>query len=362
MKRTLLLAMIVSLFAVAAHAQKAPEIQDFTEMLNLYQLYGNIAEISAYRSISNDLDDKNCDTIIGQTYKFNHRGDIFEMGPTMLEGFMVIHVYDKSGRTIKLLRKSGNDVVFWDHYIYAPNGKVAERHRYWKNEKTPSFKEYIKYNANANPISVICYDAEGIVVLKKLYKYDSQGREIEYSFMSTEEGDDLPYKEYHKYDSRGNLIEESTGDMQGNIKNKHTYKYDTYRRKIEDVHYRKWGNEAPSTTKTTYKYDSNNNVIEEVEYNDKGVMSSRTVHKYNSNNKLVESITYDEKNVLDSKILYTYNSKGQKTEEVRCDENGAAYYKEVRKYDHMGNVVENTSYNYFDKSIMKDQYKITYRK
>lgn len=286
--------MMVSLFAVGAYAQKAPKRQGFSELLDIDNLYGNVAQVTvACYSINKPGEDiSKIEPFPVQVYKFNQRGDVSEMGLTMLEGYKIKSSYDSNGREIWRRSYFQTENGAWVmtiacNKIYGSNGKVSEQHFYYDGAKVPTFKARTKYNANAQPISESTYSSDTKQwTTYNTYKYDAKGLLVEHICLDYESGED-PYKTSYKYDDKG--------------------------RKIEECEYDKNENGTLNLVcKITYSYGANGKLAEEKRLLADGTVASSVVYKYNSDGKLVEKIDGE----INERTTYSYDSKGNVIEEL----------------------------------------------
>ena len=143
-----------------------------------------------------------------------------------------------------------------DKYYFNTSGDVVEQANYylgWSHDGKLMFKTIYKYDSNGNQIEVAKYHSDGSLWDKYAYKYDSRGNMIEEAYYNSDGL--LRYKEIVKYDSHGNKIEE----VGYNPRYKHTYKYDSRGNMVEKAHY---NSDGALRGKYTYKYDSHGSMIE----------------------------------------------------------------------------------------------------
>ena len=355
MKRTILLAMMVSLFAVSAYAQKAPKRQGYISEFDQDQLSfkGDVAEVTILRinyKSHNENDIKDTST---STYKFNKRGDVIESDINMLLKSRHKHIYNADGRMIKTLIYDDNKLTSYTLHLYGANGKIIEDRVYRANEKTLFSRTRYKYDANGNQTSKIRTGNDGEIYHKQSYRYDSKNRMIEHTCVINEEEPDEQYNEYFVYDAKGNLIESRFRDLNSKYFHQTINKYDSKDRKIETLEYYQFDKGYQSRTKTTYKYDAYNNIVEEVEYNDKGALSYKTTRNFNSYKNLIEETKYDGSGAISYKYCYKYDANQNKIESTKYDKNGELEYKLLMKYDSKNRKIEELVYNKADVLLEK---------
>ncbi len=84
--------------------------------------------------------------------------------------------------------------------------------------------------------------------------------------------------------------EEKFGELEVILEGKDIYKYDSNGNQVEQSNY-DLGRLLDS--KSIYKYDSNGNKVEWLEYDLLGSLSGKSIYKYDSKNRIIESISYD---------------------------------------------------------------------
>ena len=299
MKRTILLAMMVSLFAVGAYAQKAPKRQGTTECLNLETLYGDVESVTVSQ-LSRESDSSSKFTVwLEQTHKFNKRGDLLEMQPTMLDFAKIQHSYNSQGQLIKTTfsNLTTNEAWWIKTYSYDANGNEIKCLQYSGSGKSVDFKTYTKYYAKNKPASIISYDAYGGICYKKLFYYDKYGRLIK---EKEEKEVEITISRY-KYDSKGRVIEYDDCNPDNTIISKTLYTYDAKGNKIEE---KRCGVDGTLYEKSTYKYNANNKIIEKIEYDRDDQPERKSVYKYDSIGNIIEIEIYDKDGTPSSKYKH----------------------------------------------------------
>ena len=424
MKRTLLCLVLLSLFAVGAYAKKpkAPERQAFFSNKE-YPLYGDVErlEILAADELPNEYEEQNT-THYGfplspnMVLKFNKRGDLVE---SVSDRDTLVWKYDSSG---KMIESPG----YGHRWEFGPPPVALEC-------VIPSVEQnddaatrfYMKYDSQGRMISRDCgiyseswiYDSKDNLVrhtfdlhsghgfnaswasVKTLYKYDSQGREMEvlyyndgglsyrvvykYNSRGLKSAEKMVYNGgyvcYWRYDSRGNLVEEPSEEFyvdsgEWGFDGITRRKYDAQNRVIEKVSYASYdgtpydsqGNLKADSLLSKgesykYKYDSRGNLIEEACYNSDGSFGGMVTRKYDLQGNEIEEATYDSNGNMSGKQTRKYNSQGNKIEEAYYDSDGVLKRKDGCQYDSHGNLVKVVRAE-DGKETTLVEYKITYYK
>jgi len=103
-------------------------------------------------------------------------------------------------------------------------------------------------------------------------------------------------------------------------------------------------------------YDKNGNIIEEIEYFINGSIKSKKTYKYNSDKNKIEEIEYDSKTKNTIKIIFLYNSDGNKISEVMYDMNEKLIRKVIFVYDKNGLRIEKKTFDVNNKLISVKKY------
>ena len=93
----------------------------------------------------------------------------------------------------------------YDKYYFNDAGDVIKEDCY-NSDGSLSYKYIYKYDSSGNMIELALYDSDGSLFEKGIYKYDSSGNKIEEARYYSDGS--LSYKHIYKYDSRGNVVEE----------------------------------------------------------------------------------------------------------------------------------------------------------
>ena len=263
MKRTILFALLLSLVAISASAQKAkaPKRQGFIDGEECpIPIYGKVKSVEftaeLYQS-QGELDVK-----IEGNVKFNNRGDITELtgaliSPKSSEKGLTSNKYNVRGNIISTTSKA--------------NGSLEEKTLY-------------KYDSKGNMVEAASYNSDGDLSKKNTYKYDSQGNVIEESKYRFDGS--LRNTIIHKYDSKGKLIEFAINSDDMLIP---FYKYEARGTQFENTVYS--SNGSPQG-KALYKYDQQGNLIELTLYNPDGTLLGCGGGKYDSHGNITEIAAY----------------------------------------------------------------------
>ena len=231
---------------------------DFKDILNFKQIYkydtnGNmVEELTHYVKFDN----------IPSNYNYSKR----------------IYKYDSNENKVEQSIIRGRDKTSW-----SPSSLMV-----WKS----------KYDTNGNMIDESCYVDDGSLFGKKIFKYDSNGNEVE-------------YQNHSKLNEYSMFYESNRSNQSYNgfyLEEKHEFKYDNYGNKVEYINYGLYG-EMPY--KTIYKYDTNGNMVEELDYNSDGLLTDKQIYKYDTNGNMVEVLDYTSDGLLTDKQIYKYDSKNR---------------------------------------------------
>lgn len=288
MKKSVLFAILVSLFSAGVFAQTAPKRQGAGEMIDIDNVYGDVAQIYAVNCTLEEVDGvlKKEPTSISQVCLFNERGDVVQWGPTMLDGLMMHYDYNAKGQMTQARMMWGydNSVFRRTKFVYTDNGLLKAQIYYEDDSEKPSGSDFYKYNSEGQLIEHYHCNQNGDVTSRTFYEYDVNGRKVKE--IMTDSDMQATAVLHYEYDAEGRLVKEDKADY-----------YD-----IELAVYT-YG----------YKYDSKGRKIEEFQYNvnDPTSQYPSTFYKYNDAGQLVEKRDYI------SKEVYTYDSIGNVVEKSK---------------------------------------------
>ena len=115
---------------------------------------------------------------------------------------------------------------------YDASGNETEETKYG-SDGSLDYKHIYKYDGNGNKTESAKYNSDGSLDSKSVYKYDVN-EEYEYSVYITAESYDFLY--LSKKDDSGNEIVNTCYNSDGSLNSKRIYKYDTSGNKTEMVH------------------------------------------------------------------------------------------------------------------------------
>lgn len=173
---------------------------------------------------------------------------------------------------------------------YDENGEIIKSTSYTKDGNTASTEEWIRES-----------DSSGKTITKSNFKNGS-----------------LVEKLFTKYDTDNNVIENSTFDSEGSIKESEKFEYDTDGKKKSRTLYKNYGYFGETTIEYTYEYNTN------------GLLAKETSQEKNYNYQREESIT-------NSVEEYEYDSQGNLIKTIKNGRFGDEYKYE---YDKNNNILK----------------------
>lgn len=174
-------------------------------------------------------------------------------------------------------------------------------------------------------------------VTAEYYQIKEESGEIVY-------GDLMSYHVYKFDPSHGNCIEKIEYDSDGQVRQKHTYLYDSGRRPIDT-----------KTDSDAYSYDSNGNLIEYVD----GKTDIRHTYEYDSDGNCIVEKHYGSDGQLSEEHMYEYDSHGN----CIMESINSSLHMSSLVYDSHGNCIEKKDYTDNLHTITFDggvKYKIEY--
>jgi len=171
-----------------------------------------------------------------------------------------------NGETPDTTAISGSIVDTFDE-----NGRQLTQKNYDSNN---SLKEAFTFENSGDSIAVMNQlDDKGMLLVKYIYKYDSQGKETEFDMESPEQPKyhlaKIDYKCLMKYDDAGNRISEEQYINKKELTMKTTSVYNSKNERIQTLQQSFFGNRAEET-KGIYSYDDKGNLTKSDTYDSKG--------------------------------------------------------------------------------------------
>jgi antitoxin component YwqK of YwqJK toxin-antitoxin module len=227
-----------------------------------------------------------------------HASYKYESGTWLvMTAFFVEHTFSPEGKV--LLQTSYNRDGSNRHQFemfYDGEGRISEK-RHYTADGNLADSCVITYNSSGKIDSSICKTPAGKVLLDHKYKYDAEGREIEFLFW---EKGFQPIRKVHTYDDKGNLLETVSYGGDKPIP-KETYSYDSGRKTRRTIFRLPTG----ETAEEIAIYNSEGKPAEYI-YSLNGAPTQRKVVTYNPGGTYAEEAFYLPDGKLTSKTTYEY--------------------------------------------------------
>lgn len=186
-----------------------------------------------------------------------------------------------------------------------------------------------KYDNNSGLlVNILNSKIKNHETLKVVYRYDTNGNEIE---RNEYQNDTLYYNSFNEYDKYNNQIKSTRLDKKNVTTNRYDY---NYKKRYYTVKSFKNGSNNPTYTIISY-------------YNKKGYITKEEKLNKDSNFTLFCTFEYDYYNNLSKQVFYDDNNKATSTN------------KFTRIFDKKGNMISKESYQN-EKLYEKNTYNITY--
>lgn len=301
MKRIVLSALFLSMFALSCQTEKATAdaapLQNKRQGWNGATLYGDVESV-----VVKSREDGN-DSYTTRKYMFNQRGDVYE-----------VSTYNASGRLIP-------ETI----YRYDENGKMVEKQLHYEGALCK--RVLFRYDAEGNNTEVNELDAHGKLLRKLNYIY-VEGRIVKMiaDIRINNSRCEFPFA----YDSRGNLIEgtEYATPLDDEFQSgfiSHEYAYDLNGNVTKDEF--EWDdNVEGAAVDVAYVYDDKGRKIKEKTIVDTGEpFWTVQIFKYDEADRVIEVETFYSSNNELTKYtkFYKYDSVGNEIEVVEFGRNGA---------------------------------------
>jgi len=193
---------------------------------------------------------------------------------------------------------------------------------------SPDIRRTWKYDSRGNEIEH-AYFVHDNLVFRTLKAYDAEGREtrsVEYGSGDSvrsktrstyrfkgrlrevklnEPDGTLRRKALIKYDRRGQMIERREYEVNGILGHRYVFSYDVNGNKTEEIDYYRDERHLPRISKETLTYDAKNRLIAEAVYL-RGSLSSKKVSTFDDKGNVIEQIKYDGKGSIEEKSTISY--------------------------------------------------------
>ena len=188
-------------------------------------------------------------------------------------------------------------------YKFNSSGNVYEARTYYNSGALDS-KYVYKYNSLGKIIECAIYDSNGSYSGGTKSKYDSRGNNIEDVNYS---GSKIESRVKSIYNSKNQLIESTQYSPSSTVQIKRLYCYDSNGRQIEFIYCDLVNDERYTYS---YKHDSYGRVVKCIIYNGNGSIESQAVYRYDSQGRNIEIIRYDGRGVKTGNEKLVYDSRG----------------------------------------------------
>ena len=203
------------------------------------------------------------------------------------------------------------------------------------------------YNEKGNVTEMNYCNADSSVKTKSTYKYNVQGKVIEYiEYMQYNHEGEIKNKTISTYDAKGNKTEDIISNAKGTSSYINTYIYDAKGNMIEDIETNK-DNKVDHTTK--YKYDAKGNQVEKARYNEAGIITWKYTYQYDDKGNMIEKAGYGADGKLNIRTTYKYDDNNNQIEMVNFNATGAVEVKENDRYEDV-----DTTGNWLKKTVFEN--------
>ncbi|MDY5970035.1 MAG: hypothetical protein SPJ13_08510 [Bacteroidales bacterium] len=298
------------------------------------------------------------------TYKYNKRGNCVERDEYSLEHKVFVRYKYKYDRWGNQIEEQG----------YDSQGQLLHTlsHRY--NEKGDELEKRMRHGESIDKMEYR-FDAGGRLVeerkqkngrfdLLRTYRYDEKGNKAEETTMDSN-GNRTTQRFAYRYDENGHMLEEQMLDDEGNVTVQYLMQYDDAGRITQRKQLDKDGNFSGSA----YLFDKAGNVVENTWFNSTSRSSGRFCYSYDGQGRLTKeelttgglkpcwqdlmmgdgTVEHKVRYMPDNERLcyryrHSYYVEGgqQESWEEHFDENGQVVQRNYRRYDTLGNLLEDT--------------------
>lgn len=239
------------------------------------------------------------------------------------------YIYDPNGKNVGVFIHNSRDDITGSIRKMYKEGQLKERTT--KDEDNlPITTTLFEYNQNEQWTESSEYDASGVLLSKVLNEYDEEGRLTEYgyydskgnliekeAFKFAEDGKELEYRSYNreglllkrisKYDGQGRLIQlDRFSDSETNWKNRVIFTYNDQDQVVQLDSLSSTG----GISKFTFQFDESGNVINSSQKDTHGQLIEEITYEYDRNNNPTQILNHHPKDNMREKTVYEYDSYG----------------------------------------------------
>lgn len=298
------------------------------------------------------------------TYKYNKHGNCVEQNEYNLEHTLFVRYKYKYDRWGNQIEEQGFD----------SQGQLLHTlsHRY--NEKGDELEKRMRRGESTDKMEY-SFDAEGRLVeeckqkngrfdLRRTYLYDERGNKTEETTLDSD-GNRTTQRFAYRYDENGRMLEERMLDGDGQTTMRYTMQYD----KAGHITQRKQFDREGNFSGSSCLFDQRGNVVENTWFNSASRSSGHLRYSYDEQGRLtaeelvtgalkpcwqdllmegdavVQQVKYEPEGVrLNYRYRHSYYDEGGRREswEEHFDENGEVMQRSHRRYDTLGNLLEDT--------------------
>ena len=262
-------------------------------------------------------------------YSYNGSGGIFQTD---------VYKNDSVGNPIEILDYDSDSVIERKTILeYSPTGELIRQLVF---DESDSLAESYDYEYDAKRMEKKRSTRKfGFVFFTYAYQYDNDNRILEKT--TYENGGDLKQKILYEYDYAGNKIKETSYDLNEaeelSITNKKLFRYNKDNKLVLETHIMgetryqttyeynvsgKLSKEISSEREILYSYENNTNIIKTfLRENKKLWLKYEDVYDRNGNK--IQSIHYGDSNRINNRYYYKYNEKNQRVLDSCIDSDGA---------------------------------------
>tara|TARA_R110001583_G_scaffold6249_5_gene32213 strand:- start:1544 stop:2614 length:1071 start_codon:yes stop_codon:yes gene_type:complete len=242
------------------------------------------------------------------------------------ETWAIINTYDKKGNMTESISYVNQSIESKATAEYNEFSKLITRSRYYgENDKPYETQTYI-YDEN-NRI-------KKLIIGGDIYEYFYSKKGVLNQMNRLINGNQLVQSTF--YNDKEKIIKKLTYDYNKNITSTGSYIYD---RNSNLINYTSIDGDGIIKNATETKYNNKNLVLEEIKYKGKKEVSRKEVSEYDKKGKLTLVINYNSKGKVTRKVKYEYDKKGNIIEHLTFFQNSEtpddriSYSYEFDKYN-----------------------------
>lgn len=208
-------------------------------------------------------------------------------------------------------------------------------------EDEPVLSSITQYDEQAHLVEEVKYDSDGEIEERHHYKYDNAGRVVEYKMEMPVDEVEESTRTTRNEKGFATSIQKFYGE-DGGEKREFTY---NCLEEVESVSH--YDEEGMLEQKEVFSYDEKKRLMKREVYDGNNLFTKITTFFYGENDLPVEQIEYDGKNNLLNKIVFTHDDHGNEIKVLQTNDKGEKTTVIITQYDDLHRPVHRKSSGFY---------------